>query len=436
MSKLTPFQVILLGVFGFFIIFAVLVFSGIIPLFNNTPKGVGGEVLLWGTLPASFLNEQIEELNREARGAWSILYIQKRPETFDAELVEALASGRGPDAIFLSQDLILRHRDKVFPIPYENLSVRQFLDTFIQEGELYLSSQGVLALPFSIDPLVMYWNRDIFSAASISKPPEAWDEFFTLALDITKTDNARNIIQSTVALGEFENILHAKEILTLLILQAGSPIVSIGASGLSSVLDEISGESTPPAESALRFYTEFSNSAKSAYSWNRALPNSKDMFLAGDLAVYFGFASELSDIREKSPHLNFDVALVPQIRDSGVTMTFGNMTGLAVMKQSKNPGTALHVVSLMSGKDFIKKITEASALPPVRRDLLATVPVGITGGVFYRGALTSRAWLDPNPPVTNVIFARMVENTISGRERISAAITRASQEIGRLLPQQ
>ncbi len=435
MSNITPFQVILLVVFGLFVIFAVLIFSGIIPLFNDTPEGIGGEVAVWGTFPASSLSAQLEELNRNANGAWSVAYVQKREDTFDRELVEALASGIGPDAILLSQSFIVRHRDKVFSIPYENLSVRKFLDTFIEEGELYLTSEGILALPFSIDPLTMYWNRDIFTAAGISQIPTMWDEFFTLALDITKTDNALNITQSTVALGEFSNIEHAKEVLALLILQAGNPLVTLRGEKLASVLDEATGDGLLPTESALRFYTEFSNSAKSVYSWNRGLPNSKDMFLAGDLAVYFGFASELTDIQAKSPHLNFDVAVMPQVRGGIAQMTFGNMIGLAVMKQSKNPGTAFHVVSLMSGKDFIKSVSDASILPPVRRDLLANVPTGAAGSVLYSSALLSRGWLDPNPSETEIILGRMVENTTSGRERISEAVARASQSIGRLLPE-
>ena len=298
MKNLTPFQVVLLGVFGFFVIFAVLVFSGIIPLFKEVPDGVGGEAVIWGTFPAAYFYEHIEELNRNANGAWSIKYIEKRADTFDAELVEVLASGTGPDAILLSHDLIVRHKDKVFPIPYESFSVRQFADTFVQEGEMYLIREGVLALPFSIDPLVMFWNRDLFSTAGISQPPTAWDEFFTLAADLTRADNARNVTLSAVALGEWSNVEHAKEILSLLIMQAGNPIIAVTGSGPVSVLDQKGEGSTPPTESALRFYTEFSNSAKMAYSWNRSLPNSKDMFLAGDLAVYFGFGSEINKRRD------------------------------------------------------------------------------------------------------------------------------------------
>ncbi len=436
MSNVTPFQVILLGFFGVALVFAVLVFSGIIPLFNKAPDGVAGEVVLWGTFPSQFFRDPILELNRNANGLWNITYIQKEASTFDTELVEALASGRGPDALLLSHDLIMRHRDKVFPIPYESISKRVFLDTFIEEGELFLSSDGALAFPATVDPLVMYVNRDIFSGAGISQYPTVWDEFFTLALDLTKIDAARNITQSSVALGEFGNIMNAKEILSLLIMQAGNPIISVSDEGvISSVLENRGDTAVSPAESSVRFYTEFSNPAKSAYSWNRALPDSKDMFLAGDLAVYFGFASEFSDMRAKSPHLNFDIAMIPQIRDSIKKTTYARMTGYSVLKQARNPETAFYIISLMSGADFVKSVSDVSALPPVRRDVLARVPADASGSVLYSSALISRAWLDPNPPQTGVIFGRMIDSVISGRERVSEAVTRASRDIGALLPQ-
>ncbi len=45
------------------------------------------------------------------------------------------------------------------------------------------------------------------------------------------------------------------------------------------------------------------------------MSDSKNMFLAGDLALYFGFASELDDLKNKNPNLNFDVTLFPQTGD-------------------------------------------------------------------------------------------------------------------------
>ncbi len=434
MNKVTPFQVVILVVFGLFLVFAVLIFSGIIPLFKQAPTGVGGEVTMWGTLPRVLFDGPFERINTSAEGLFSVKYVEKNKATFDRELVEALASGRGPDMILLPHDLIIRHKDKVFPIPYDNFSVRMFVDTFVEAGELYLSSDGILALPLTIDPIIMYYNRDMFSRASLSKPPTSWDEFFTLSPKLTKTDNALNILESAVALGEFQNIEHAKEILALLIMQAGNNIVSTRNGVLESALAERGDGTVPPAESAIRFFTEFSNSAKSVYSWNRNLPNSKDLFLAGDLAVYFGFASELQDIRAKSPHLNFDTAIVPQAKDAQTYLTYAHMTGLAVLKQSQNWQTAFYVTSLLSQKEFIHDLSLVSFLPPVRRDVLANIPPGASEHTLYSSALIARAWLDPSPSETASIFRQMVDSVTSGRERLSEAVGRASRDIERLLP--
>jgi hypothetical protein len=41
------------------------------------------------------------------------------------------------------------------------------------------------------------------------------------------------------------------------------------------------------------------SSVRPEYSWNRSLPNSSDAFANGDLAIYFGFASEYAKMKEK-----------------------------------------------------------------------------------------------------------------------------------------
>ena len=38
------------------------------------------------------------------------------------------------------------------------------------------------------------------------------------------------------------------------------------------------------------------------------------MFAKGALAMYFGYAGEWAGIKARNPHLNFDIAEVPQIK--------------------------------------------------------------------------------------------------------------------------
>jgi len=427
------FQIIVIIVFAFFIIFGVLVFSGIIPFFDDAPEGVGGEVVLWGTLSGKLLATSLAELNTENEDVFSVRYVEKNESTFDNELVEALASGTGPDIILLPQDLIVRHENKVFPLPYSSFSARTFRDSYIEEGELYLRSDGILALPFSIDPLVMYWNRDIFGGAGIVSPPSEWDEFLTLAPNLTIKDEALNIRRSTIAFGDFSNIAHAKDILTMLIIQAGNPIVEVAGEKRVALRDQ-RGFVVPPAHSALRFYTDFANPVKTIYSWNRSLANSRDMFASGDLAVYFGFASERAGIAAQSPRLNFDMTKVPQTRDAERKATFGKMTGVAVLKNSRNVQTAFFAAFALTGKPFIESFSLSSGLPPVRRDLLKSRKRD--GDIFketlYDSALISRGWFDPRPQETDAIFETMVRNVLSGRSTISSAVSQAHEEIAAL----
>lgn len=427
--KLNTFQLIVLGVFSFFILFGFFVFSGLIPLFNSGPTGVGGTVTLWGTIPERVMRTPLDGLRETLGDLYAVTYVEKSASSFDRELVEALASGRGPDLILLPHDLIARHRDKLSPIPFETLSLRDFKDTFIEEGELYVTPSGAIALPLVVDPLVMFWNRDFFSRAAIAEPPRYWDEFLTLAPELTKTDDALNIRESAVALGEYRNVAHAKELLSLLFLQAGTPIV-IEENGASEVvLSERQGFVVPPAESALRFYTEFSNPVKPIYAWNRALPPSDDFFAADNLAVYFGFASEREALRSRSPHLNFDIAGMPQTRESKRERTFGALVGVGVLKQSGNQPTAFAAAFALADRAFVSALGEASGLPPARRDLLRAAPNDAFGKTLYRSALTSAAWVDPSPLASETIYQTMIESVVSGRSTVNEAILRAEAEL-------
>src|SRR3989338_9595739 len=104
--KISPFQIAILAFFG------VSLSAGLLVLATTKSKGQGSgvPVVIWGTLSADNFNEATEALVAGGNGL-KIIYIEKRPENFDQGLLEALASGTGPDVIVLPQDLIMRHRD-------------------------------------------------------------------------------------------------------------------------------------------------------------------------------------------------------------------------------------------------------------------------------------------------------------------------------------
>lgn len=430
MKSTSTFQIALLAVFSFFIIGAILIFAVV----RNTSSNQLPAITMWGTLPQEAFNQVLGVINQNASVRLSITYVEKREQDFDRDLTEALASGTGPNAILFPHTSLLRQKSRIYSIPYASYPLRSYKDNFIDEAELFLFGDGITALPIAVDPLVMYWNKDIFATAGLSLPPKNWDEFYTLVPKITQRDKAGNISQSTVSLGEYSNITNAKELLSALFVQAGTPIVGIDSSGrLVSKLSDQLGYTEVPAETALRFFTEFSNPAKTTYTWNRSLKSSQDLFTANDLAVYFGFASENSRLERRNPNLNYDVASLPQPRSVTKKFNYGQLYGVAVMKASPNVAGTLQVISQLVSADFASRFATASGLTPVRRDLLSQLPNDPVATVAYQSALISRAWLDPDPIATRKMFKTMIESVTSGQSRPSEAVREASQELQSLL---
>lgn len=427
------FKIVLTSVFGFFILLGMVVFATYKS--NNSANTNNVEVSVWGTMNASLFNSFIEKYKQDKNIQFKLSYSQKDISTIDSNILEAIAAGRAPDSILIPQRLMKRYLDKVYLIPYSSLSARTFQDTFVQEADIYTQANGIFALPFFIDPLVMYWNRDILSSAGVANPPKSWSELPILAGKISKSDNNANITRSAVSFGEYSNVNNAKAILSALIMQAGSPIISSsdGVTFRSYLYSKSPTDTMIPAVSALNFFTEYSNPKKSVYSWNRSLPSSKQFFLSGDLALYFGFASEAQDLKNKNPNLNFDVAQMPQIVDAKTKVTFGDIYGFAFLRTSPNIAAAYNLISTLVSFDGVSVLLQFENVAPARRDVIAAGSSDPAKVVFYNSALISKAWVDPDTTKTDQIFKNMVEDVSSGRMTVDGSVQKASSELDNLL---
>jgi ABC-type glycerol-3-phosphate transport system substrate-binding protein len=185
--------------------------------------------------------------------------------------------------------------------------------------------------------------------------------------------------------------------------------------------------------SALRFYTDFANPSKTTYSWNRGLPLSTNAFVAGDVGIYFGFASEYQEIAARNPNLRFGVAQIPQVEGALSHATYGRMVGLAIPRVALNIQGAADIAQKLVSPEAVALVAQATGLPPVRRDVEFDTAASATGSVFAQAALISRTWLDPNPTATDAIFKTMIESVISGAEEPAASITTAAQALRQLV---
>ena len=422
---MTKFQIIVLAAFIVAIIGGAIAFA----TYKGGQSTTLPPVTIWGTLPTDTIQKYVQQINLARAQQLQINYVEVSSANFNSTLINALANGTGPDVVLLPQNLLSRFTSKVVPIPYNVLPQRTFMDTYVGGTEAYLGSQGVLAIPLLIDPLVMYWNRDLFTNAGLAGYPQYWDLFPGIVSKLTQKDANSNIQKSLIALGEFANVPHAREIFGSLLLQLGNPVTVQTSSGLVSALGNSSsfqGENS--TTQVLNFFTEFADPTSPDYSWNRSLPSADSDFLSGKLAVYFGFASEINQLRAKNPNINFDAAPMPQVRNGSVKAVYGTIYGLSIAKSSSNPTNAYNVIQILTDPSNLSTLVGLTYLPPARRDMIAAGTTDPYLSIFYNAALITKSWADIDPTQSNAILSAMVESVTSGSENVHQAISDANDQ--------
>ena len=433
MKTLSTFQLVLIAGFIFIAIVAVLIFSGILPGFRTPSGGTGGEVVMWGTADAKRLSPFIEQLNQANQKSFTLRYVQLAPSALEAEYVTALADSVGPDLMLAPQDFVFTQGSRLLAWPYESLPLRTFQDSFVAGSEtLYLAKDGVLALPIALDPLVLYYNRTALTNAGIVNPPTTWTELLAMVPRLTALDAARNITQSAIALGAYGNIRLAKDVMAMLMLQAGTPIIERTEQGLAPRFTSQNSSVLSPAAAALDFFAQFSDPARVSYTWNRSLPEARAAFAQGQAVFYLGYGSEYEGLRLQNPHLDFDRTLLPR-KERNARVFLGRFTAVGVARGSKNPQTAYQVASILALPENALQVATALGLTPAAKSTLAAGTSNTVETIRYQAAIGARAWYDFDPSGSERIFKTMIESVTTGRSTATEAATAAGKEFEELI---
>jgi len=430
--KISKFQIIILAIFVIFLVAGVIAFAAY--------KGSNGSsslpsITVWGTFPKSAFDQYVSQIDQTLPQSLTIQYVQESPASFHNDFIAALARGQGPDALLIPVDLLLPEEDKLTLIPYSALP-NSLTSTYIYESSIYLAQNGILGIPFAVDPLVMYWNRDTFNAAGIAKPPVYWDEFTGLNKAMTVKSQNGTVTRSALAMGDFTNVDNARELLGSILLQLGNPVTTIAANGsVVSALSSSAGKASPIP--AVSFFTRSVNPSNADYSWNRSWPDSKSAFLSGILATYFGFASEISDIRAKNPNLNFDVSPLPQVRSGGTAADYARLYGFSIVRSSPNVSAAFQIISTLVAPQYLVSLTSPTSLylPSVNLGIIQSGSTDPYITIFDRAALIARTWLDVNPTISTNILGSMINAVTSGQKSADQAVNDAGAQYDAALQQ-
>jgi len=394
----------------------------------------------------------------------AITYKKISYDTYKQELVDAMASGQGPDILLINNSWLPSFQDKIVPASAAVFSEQTFKQNFVDVcAQDFFASGAVWAAPLSANSLALYYNKSLFNEAGITSPPTDWNQFVDDAKRLTKINNSNNqITQSGAALGTTANINRPTDILSLLLLQGGSPIVD--STGKVTLNDAriINGENYSSAASALNFYTNFANTSASNYSWNSQMHYSIDAFSEGSLAMMLNYSWQIPVIQSKSPKLNFGIAPVPQLSGSS-PIDYANYWGFAVAKNKISPqgitntirtGEAWNLIRFMTTKPEHDWVAPSAGLgggavdpkfdpaanyllkteqPAARRDLIEKQKTDPEMSAFVSGNLIAKSWYQKDPDADETILTAMIDQVNKGEANVADALTAATEKIAQTM---
>lgn len=431
--KLRPFELALVIIFIGLALLALFLLATYEPKAKTNDGGLAvvGNVTIWGTLPFEAVNGVIKELSLVDEAYKKVSYQYYDPNEFDLKLLNALADNTGPDLILVSQEKLIEMRRRIQPISYQSFPIRDVRDSYLDGAQIFALDDGLYGYPIAVDPLMMYWNKDIFAAKGFLSPPATWEDLVNSVFpSLIERNSDRTITRSVVAMGEYQNVRNSFAVISALLIQGGTEGVVIGNSGQYQVNLRLSaGDNSDPLRSAADFYTRFSRPSNALYSWNRSYQDDRLEFISENLAIYFGYGSEGAQLEKINPNLNFDIAEIPQGAESTVRRTYGKFYAISLLKSSDNVAGASAVMFNFAGAQTASKLAIGSNMVPASRSAISQGSNDTYGRVNYRSAPVAFGWLNPDLEATDQIFATVTQDINENRRDLDGAISDAVKRL-------
>ncbi|HMQ01554.1 MAG TPA: extracellular solute-binding protein, partial [Candidatus Doudnabacteria bacterium] len=279
---------------------------------GSTPSRV--TLKIWKPFVDSDKMNTIIQEYRKARPNVTIEYTRKNIENYEQDLLNALAAGSGPDIFSINNTWLTQYLDKISPAPESFYTIRDYREAFVDAvANEMIRDNRIYGTAMWVDSLALYYNKDLLGTAGIATPPRTWDQLARDVRRIKAQDSSGYFTRSGVAMGMYENVNRAQDIIYLLMLQAGAvPWTQDGRTPTFANSIQRSGQTVNPGVLGVDFYTSFANPSRENYNWNAQSDYSVDAFANGRAAFLYGYSYTRAQIDAKAPNLNYDVANVPQ----------------------------------------------------------------------------------------------------------------------------
>ncbi|MCR4280496.1 MAG: extracellular solute-binding protein [Candidatus Komeilibacteria bacterium] len=377
------------------------------------------DIQWWGVWEDSDQVQSLIDAYKQVHPNVTISYRKFRYEEYETELTKAWLEKRGPEIFSVPANFIRKYENLIIPMPEKmKLPYIELRGTFKKEpvtvvkdvsgltgnkvrelfidavSEQVIINDKVYGLPLYADNLVLFYNRDLLNSAKIPLPASTWEELVEQVPQLTTFDNEQKIKQAAIALGTDSNVPRASDILALLMMQNGAPMIN--GSGYATFNSKPEDSSFHPAENAVSFYTSFVNSGKATYTWEDQLPDALDMFTSGRLAYFIGYSYQIPIIQARAPKLNFNIApMIQTAIDERQHVNYADFWALSTYfgaAEDKIAPAWSFIKYISTTPEVVKPFLEEIDRPTALRSLINDQVEDEKVGIFAKQLLNSRNW--------------------------------------------
>lgn len=286
------------------------------------------------------------------------------PADYDTRLTTQLSGKGGPDIFWVSaqrasqlaaKGAMLDITDK---LSSSKKDAAKTSDYFEESLAPFKNNGKIYGLPWIMQPVVMYYNKDLFDKAGVSYPDGTWnwDKFTDAAKKLTADSNGKHpgdkgFDKSNVK--QWGTTLNGWPPVQICIWQNGGDVISEDLT--NSPID------TKEAKGGFKFYADLINSDMVPTQQIIKDRGFDTMFKNQQVAMFMGGAADSLETQVK---FKCAVAEVPA-GPTGIKATFGDILGMGINVNTKNANAAFDALI-----DLTQAINEWKVMPP--RKSLAT----------------------------------------------------------------
>ncbi len=356
--------------------------------------------------------------------------LYKENQEYPKRLTARINSGTGPDIFRYHNNWYPELAGVLAPMSQSVVSPQDFESTYFPVVSQDLVHNGAIyGIPLDFDTLALYVNSEIFQKAGV-KIPSDWNDVQLDAPQLTVKGSDGTITTSGIALGSLQNINNGSDILGLLLSESNVDYTQISANQAG-------------AESALNFFMQFTNSSNA--TWSSTLPNSLQMFAAGNLAMYIGYSWDIASIQRLNPNLHFQIYPMPS--DLGVKRTVASYWVEGVSLRSAHMQQDMEFMNFLNQKSTQQQFYASAAKvrgygePYARADLAATLksnsliyPFEVQGPMAVSTIFNDNTFDNGLNDKSNSYLKQAVNGMVSGGS-VSNAVDILSNGVNKVLQQ-